>query len=155
MKGFIIPEQGHVVNILPPVDINGGVNSDVFSMEGAAHVDIIITLGVNAAATTLTIQECDNFTPSNSTAIAFDYYAETSAAGDTLAARAAATNAGISLGTTDTVMYVISIDAAQLSAGYPCLRACFSNPGASNILSAVAVLSGQRYQKYTTPTAIA
>ena len=61
---FYIPNEGHVVNILAPVDINGGaVSSDVFSMENYAHVDIIIQLGVTGAASTVTVEECDDFTP--------------------------------------------------------------------------------------------
>ena len=155
MKGFVIPERGHIVNILPPVDINGGVNSDVFSMRHAGHVDIVIEFGVQAAATTITVEECDDFTPTTSTAIAFDYYYEDSAAGDTLSDRTAATSSGISSSTTNNIFKVISIDASQLTDGYPCLRVCFSDPEASNIVSAQAYLSGQRYQEENTPTAIA
>jgi len=155
MKGFTIPEQGHVVNILPPIDINGGANSDVFSMENAAHVDIIIQFGVQAAATTVTVEECDDFTPSTSTAIAFDYYYEDAAGGDTLSIRTTATAAGFSSSTTNNLIKVISIDASQLTDGYPNLRVVFSDPSGSNIASACAVLSGFRYQQEQTPTAIA
>jgi hypothetical protein len=154
MKGFVIPEQGHIVNILPPIDVTGGVNSDVFSMRHAGHVDIIISMGVQALASTITVEECDNFTPSNHTAIAFDYYYEDTSNGDTLSDRTAATSAGISSTTDNNIFKVISIDASQLTDGYPCLRVCFSDPGGSAIISAVAVLSGQRYQEENTPTAI-
>jgi hypothetical protein len=156
MKGCYLPQIGHIVNITPPVDINGGiVYSDVFSMKDAAHVDIIIQMGVNAASTTMTVEECSNFTPSASTAIAFNYQLESTALGDTLAAKVLAPTTGLALGTTDNVFLVVSIDAAQLTDGYPDLRVVFSNPAASNILSAVAILTGLRYQKELTATEIA
>ena len=154
MKGFVIPEQGHIVNILPPIDVTGGVDSDVFSMRHAGHVDIIISMGVQAAASTITVEECDDFTPSNYTAIAFDYYYEDTSSGDTLSDRTAATSSGISSTTDNNIFKVISIDASQLTDGYPCLRVRFSDPGGSAIISAIAVLSGQRYQEENTPTAI-
>ena len=152
---FYIPNEGHVVNILAPVDINGGaVSSDVFSMENYAHVDIIIQLGVTGAASTVTVEECDDFTPTTDTPIAFSYYTETTAGGDTLSTKSTATTAGFATSTNDGVFYVISIDAAQLSDGYPCLQVEFSNPGVSTFASAVAVLSGARYGGATTVTAI-
>ena len=156
MKGFNIAEMGHVVNIIAPVDINAAApSSDVFSMEGYGHVDIIIQLGVTGAATTVTVKECDDFTPSNATAIAFSYYAEATAGGDTLGARTAATTSGFACGTGDGIFYVISIDAAQLSDGYPCLQVLASDPSAATLFSAVAILSGSRYGQVQSATAIA
>lgn len=155
MKGFNIAERGHVVLATAPVDLNGGVvNSDVFSLGKYAHADIIVGLGVTGAATTITVEECDNFTPSNTTAIAFEYYEELTAAGDTLST-ASATTAGITGSTNDGVIYVISIDAAQLTDGRPNLRVVFSDPAAATLATVVAILSGARYQQEATPTAIA
>lgn len=156
MKGFHIPQEGHVVNILPPISLNGGKTSDYFSMENYSHVDIIIQLGAAVGATTITVFEAADFTPSSETAIAFDVFKEETAAGDTLGAKVAVTAAGfasVSDGTANT-MYVISIDADQLTDGKPCLAVKFSNPGAQ-LGSAVAVLSGARYPGDQSPTAIA
>ena len=155
MSRFYIPNEGHLVNILAPVDINGGKSSDVFSMEGYSHVDIIIQLGVTHAASTVTVEECDDFTPTIDTAIAFSYYSETTAGGDTLSVKAAADTAGFATSANDGVFYVISIDASQLSDGYPCLIVKFSNPGGATFGSAVAVLSGARYGNEASATAIA
>lgn len=155
MHGFTIPEQGHVVNIIPPVDINGAAKtSDYFSLKNYAHVDIILTLGVTGAASTVTVEESDDNTGNDTTAIAFDYYAEATAAGDTLADRASATTAGFATSTNDNVTYVISIDAEDLSDGYPYLVLKMSDPSAGTLVSAVAVLSGARYAQENTPTAI-
>ena len=152
-NGLTLAEEGHVVNALPPVDINGGVNSDVFSLKDYGHASIIITLGVTGAASTVTVEECDNVTPSNSTAIAFAQYAEETAAGDTLAARAAQTTAGFATSANNSITYVIEIDADQLAEGFPYLRVVFSDPSAVTLASVVAILTGGPKMSIT-PTAI-
>ncbi|RJQ29209.1 hypothetical protein C4571_02125 [Candidatus Parcubacteria bacterium] len=134
------------MNATAPIDINGaGASSDVFSMENFSHATIIVQLGVTGAATTITVKECDDVTPTNSTAIAFYYYSETTAAGDTLSTRTAATTSGITGSTNDGVMYVIEIDASQLTDGYKYLQVCASDPSAATLYSCVAILSGSRY----------
>lgn len=155
MYGFNIAEAGHVVPMLHPVDINGGKNSDVVSMANHAHIDIIVDLGVTGGATTVTVEECDDFAASNSTAIAFDIYKEETASGDTLATRVAATSSGVALSTNDGVYYVIPIDANQLSAGYPNLRVVLSDPSGETFGTVLGVLSGSRYAKDANATAIA
>ena len=147
MSRFQVAEEGHVVNILPPVSISGAVTSEVFSMKDASHVSIIVTCGAtNADAGFVTIEECDDFTPTNDTAIDFSYYAETTAAGDTLGSRTAAVAAtGIDVSANDSITYVIEIDAEQLTEGYPNLILKWSAPGGATLVSAVAILSGLAY----------
>lgn len=155
-KSFYTAQEGHVVNIIAPIDINGaGASSDVFSLENYSHASIILTLGVTGAASTVTLKECDDFTPTNSTAIAFSYYAETTAGGDTLGAKTAATTSGFATSTNDGVIYVIEVDAADLSDGYPALQLVMTDPSAATLVSAVAVLSGARYASDQSATAIA
>ena len=154
-KGFNVAEEGHVVNIIAPVDINGGaVVSDYFSMANYAKVQIVLALGVTGAATTFTVEESDDAAGSSTTAIAFAYYAETTAAGDTLGVRTAATTSGIAASTNDGIIYVIDIDASQLSDGFPWLVLKLTDPSAATLVSAVAVLSGARYKQEITQTAI-
>ncbi|SMC38507.1 hypothetical protein [Papillibacter cinnamivorans] len=157
MKGTNIAEQFHVVNILPPQDVDTGKTADIFSMKNYAHATIIVQCGsTNADAGNITIEECDNFTPTTDTAIDFYYYAETTAAGDTLGARTKAEAAtGIDVSANDNTTYVIEIDASQLSDGYPCIELKWSDPGGATYASAVAILSGPRYAEDQSPTAIA
>jgi hypothetical protein len=156
-KGINVAEECHVVNILPPQSISGATVADIFSMENYAHATIIVTAGsTNADAGNITIEECDDFTPTNDTAIDFYYYAETTAAGDTLGARTLAEAAtGIDVSANDNITYVIEIDAAELSEGYPCIELKWSAPGGATLVSAVAVLSGARYRGDQSATAIA
>jgi len=157
MHGITIAEQFHVVNILPPQDVAAGVSSDVFSMKNYSHATIIVTAGsTNADAGNVTIEECDDFTPTNDTAIPFAYYAETTAAGDTLGARtAAAANTGIDVSANDNITYVIEIDASELSDGFPNLILKWSACGGATLGSAIAILSGARYAGTESATAIA
>jgi len=156
MKGFVLAEQGHVVQGLAPIDIDSAaLNSDVWSMGDYGHASIIIGLGVTGAAATVTLEECDDFTPSNSTAIAFDYYAEAVAGGDTLGARTAAAAAGFATATTDGIFYVIEIDASALTDGFPNLRVALTDPGTATFAQITVILSGSRYAEAESATAIA
>ena len=155
MRNFYLANDGHLVQALAPVNINGGANSDVFSMENWQHASIIIGFGVVGASTTITLLECDDFTPTNSTAIAFNYYSETTAAGDTLGGKTAATTSGITGSTNNGIFYVLEVDSAELTDGYPNLRVSFSDPGASVLASVHAILSRGRYAKDQSVTAIA
>ncbi len=154
-KGFVIPEHGHLVQALAPVDIDGGVSTDVWTMRNYGHCDILVALGVTGGASTIIVEECDDFTPTTSPAIAFSYYAEATASGDTLGARTAATAAGFATSTNDGVFYVISVDASELADGYPAIRLTFSDPGAATFCAVLAVLSGARYANVESATAIA
>ena len=155
-KGFHLPSDGHLVQIVAPVDLNGGVvNSDVFSMAKHSHVDIKIGLGVTGAATTVTVEECDDFVPTATTAIAYAVYKEETAGGDTLGARVAATSAGFATSANDGIFYVISIDASQLTDGRPNLRIVFSDPAAATLANADAILSGSRFAGDQNATVIA
>jgi len=155
-KGIVIAEECHVVNILPPQDVSGGVSSDIFSMKNFGHATIIAQAGsTNADAGNITINECDDFTPSNSSALSTTLwtYAETTDAGDTLGART--NDVSIDVSGNDNIFYVIEIDASELTDGYPCLQLAWSACGGTTYGSAIAILSGQRYAKDENATAIA
>jgi len=153
MSKFVVAEQGHVVSIFLPVNITAAATCDVFSMENWSHASIIVTTGAGSA-TTVTVSEADDFTPTNEATIAFSYAVEATAAGDTLTALAAAGTAGYTTGTATGTIMVIELDADELADGYPCVIVRFTDPGAGKVVSAVAVLSGGRYQEDITATAI-
>jgi hypothetical protein len=155
-KGWNFPEMGHVINALPPVDMNGGKSTDVWSMKNHQHASIIVQLGVSAGAVpTMKLQACDDFTPSNTTDLAFNVYKCETSADDQFGSKTAVANTGLGLSTNNNVMYVIEVDAAELPDGKPNLRVNFSDPSASVIGSVVAVLSGSRYANDQGATEIA
>jgi len=154
-KGFVVAEQGHVVQLIAPVSISAAATSDVFSMENWAHATIIVLAGAGSA-TTVTVSECDNFTPSNAATKTFQYAVEATAAGDVLdAALQTGATSGVSTGTASGSIMVIEIDNDELSDGYPCVQINLSDPGTSKVVSAVAILSGARYAEDITATVIA
>jgi hypothetical protein len=55
-KGFVLAEEGHVVQALAPVDCNGGKSSDIWSMANYSHASIVLLLGVTGGATTVTVE---------------------------------------------------------------------------------------------------
>jgi len=154
MSYFNIAQEGHVVSILPPVDINGGKVADAFSMENWSHASIVITLGVtHSTGSAITLSE--STTAAAGTDIGFNMAIEATALGDTLATLTAVPSTGFTSSINDGVIYVIEIDAADLSAGYPWLCLTLASPGGSTIASAVAILSGGRYACDMSATAIA
>lgn len=156
MPRFVAAQDGHIVNALPPIDITGGKQSDVWSMKNFGHATIIIQIGVSAAAfTKIILQACDDFTPSNTTDIAYRLYKEETAAGDTLSAVEAVAAAGKTPSANDTIMYVIEIDADELPDGKPNLRVSLTNGANSVIASVVAILSEARFSGDQNETAIA
>lgn len=163
MAGTYIAEWGHVVNVIPPIDITGGVNGDRFTMENYAHASIIVQVGVSAAAfTKVELWECNAATggsdATDNVKIAYRVYKEETALGDTLdtgTSAADVTTAGITPSANDNIFYVIEIDAAQLTDGFPFLELRLTNGVNSVIASAVAVLSGSRYSNPASATALA
>ncbi len=155
MKGINIAEQCHIVLPFAPKDVDTLPTFEVWSMKNHGHASIILTLGVTGAASTVTLLAADDFTPSNTTALAFDYYAMTTAGGDTIGVRTSATSSGFATSTNDGVFYVIEIDADALPEGKPNLQLVLSDPAAATFGAAVVVLSGARYGKEQSATAIA
>ena len=156
MVGMNLAEGAHIVNILPPVDITGGKNGDVFSMRHHKHATIIVQIGVSAAAfTKIIVNKCTSFAAAGATAIPFRLYAEETAAGDTLGAAEAVAAAGRTPSANDNIMYVIEIDAADLGADYQFIELSLTNGANSVIGSAVAILTGARYGMDQSLTAIA
>lgn len=152
MSGFNVSEQGKPVAGIAPVDIGGAAKtSDYFSLENYSHASIIVYCGAITNAATITVEESDDNAGSDTTAIGFSYYQVT--AGVT-GSRTTVENTGFSTGTTDGAMFVIEIDAADLTDGYPYLVVKTDN-AAANLITVVPILSGARYAQAAPPSAIA
>ena len=155
MKGFNVAEEGHVVSIIPPIDINGGATvSDYWNVKNASHCSIILTFGVTGATAVVTLEESDDNAGNSTTAIGFSYYIEETAAGDTLATRTAVTSSGFTYSANNGIIYVIEVDASELTDGFPYLVLKIADPSSATLASAVAINSGIRHAKDGTVTAI-
>ena len=152
-SGFNSVEEGHFVQLIAPVSTGIALTSEVFSMENWSHASIFVCAGAGSGFTA-TLFECDNFTPSNRTAIGFRYAQEEGAAGDVVdAALATATTAGVSMTGASGIFAIIELDADELSDGYPCVQ-LNTNAAAASLLGAFAVLSGGRFAEDITASVI-
>lgn len=148
-------EYEHFVNIIPAVDITGGVNGDRFRMTNWKKAKIIVSVGVSAAAfTKIILRSCDAATSGTATDIPFTLLSEETAAGDTLTSRTAVAATGHTPHANNNIMYVIELDAAELVADDEWVELALTNGANSVIASAIAVLSGGRYVGDQTATAI-
>jgi len=155
-KGFVVAENGHVVQMLAPVAVSAPATSDTICMENWGHVSIIVGLGVGSA-TSITVGECTSFAGSDRTALTFRYAQEATGGGDVLDAALAWASTITIAGSVAAVggFAVIEIDGDELSDGYQFLQVNIADPGTSKLACLYAVLSGGRFQEDITATVIA
>ena len=142
--------------MVAPVDITGaGFNSDVINLENYSHITIIVSQGAWAGgSSTLTVEYCDDNTPTTDTAMAFNYRQGVTGAGatDTLGALTACAASGLALDTANTTT-VIELDAAELEAagaGNSRVRVKGTSPGANaDLICVVGIPTGARYSEIT------
>ena len=152
-KGFTIAEQGHVVQLIGPASAVTALTSDSFCMKNWGHATIIVQSGIGSAST-ITVFDAESAAASGAS-MAFNFAVEATASGDVLdAALAAATTAGTAVAAAADNFLVIEIDADELRDGYPWVL-IRSTATTAAYISAIAILSGGRYQKDITATAIA
>ena len=152
-KGFVVAENGHIVQMLASQSFSAAGTSDVLSMEAWAHASIICEFGAGSG-TTITVNECTSFAASGATALTFRFAQEATSNGDVLDA-VLAWASSITIGPGTAAFAVIEIDADELSDGFHFLEVELSDPGDAKTGSVIAVLSGGRYQEDITATVIA
>ena len=153
-------EKTHIVGLASPVDTTTTtVSSDIVNLENYHQVDFIVYFGtITDDTVVVTVEECDDVSPSNSTAIAFNYR-ESGATGtsDTFGDITAATSTGFTAAADDDDhILLISLDASELAAGYPMARVV-ADPGSSASAVEIAILAVcyPRYPQNAQITAIA
>lgn len=132
----------HMFKGLDPVAdaFTGTVYSDIVECLGAG-VLFVIYKGVGATGTsTITVEACDDTTPTNSTAVAFRY--RTCTTGDTWGSWTEATTTGFTTTAGSSQLYQIVVPAAELASegyGYARLAAVevVDNPVLGGILGMV------------------
>lgn len=149
-------ENLHFVNLVPAVDITGGVTGDRFHMRHHKKAIIVISGGVSAAAwTKIILRSCSAATAGTATDIPFTLYAEETALGDTLGARTAVAATGHTPSANNGILYIIELDADELLDGHDWVELALTNGANSVIASAIAILSGSRYSGDQSGTVIA
>lgn len=145
---FYTAQDGHVVNVLPPVDISNGKTGQPFHMKRHDHASIILQVGVAAGAfTKILVNACSDAAGNNPTPIAFDLFTQETAGAeyDVLGGRTEVPVGGYAPANHSGIFYVIELQGAQLPAGKPYVELQLTNTVQSVIASAVAILSASRY----------
>ena len=110
-------QNAKFINALPPVAdmYESGPNStDIINMQDWKHAMFIIQEGIGTTGTAVvTVESCDDVTPTTATAVAFRYKILTS--GDTEGDTTAATTAGFTTTAGSNHLYMIEIDDDMLS----------------------------------------
>jgi hypothetical protein len=115
MPRDIMTQRGHIaLGIAPVADaFDGTKRSDVFNMRNYHGCTFLLYKGVGTTGTsTITVNACDDTTPSNRTAIPFRYRANLS--GDTWGEVTQATDAGFTTTAGSNHMYEIIVDGDEL-----------------------------------------
>jgi hypothetical protein len=143
-----------VVQLTSPVDTGSTtVNSDVIGTKELIGIKFVVSMGtITGDTVVVTVEECDDTTPSNSTAIAYLYSKDGAAIGtDTAGAWTAATTSGVTLAATDDDKnLIIKVDPAALTDAYPYLRVV-ADPGGSASACEIAInaIVEERYNQST------
>ncbi len=125
--------RNHLIPLIAPADTGSTTaNSDVFDASECIAVACQVAFGaITGDSVVVTVEECDDTTPSNSTAIAFKYRLSSAVGTDSMGDLTDATAAGATLAASDDDKILeIFVDPRALSAGYPYLRLVV-DPGAS------------------------
>ena len=153
---FYAAQDGHIVQLIAPVDFTGGKTSPAFSLKNYAHASIILGFGVSAAAPTkIILNACTDAAGDGAIAVAFTLFTAETSNVDVLSAKIAVTSAGYTPSANDGIFYVIEFDAQSLPQGYPYLELVVTNGANSVIGSAFAILSGARFACDQSPTVLA
>ena len=134
-------QELHMVPLASPVDTAATtVSSDVIGVKEALEIELDVLFGtITGDTVVVTIEECDDTTPTNTTAIAFNYQKSSAVGTDTMGAVTAATTAGVTIAATDDDKLLrCFVDPDALTAGYPYLRVV-ANPGASASAVEIAI----------------
>jgi hypothetical protein len=151
--------ETHIVGLSSPADSAGvAVTSDIVNVGKYHSVSLLVYLGTLTGDTAVvTVEECDDVTPTNNTAIAFRYRESgATTTSDAYGAVTAATSSGFTFAATDDDhILMIDINGADLTDGYPYVRVVVT-PGGSASASELAILAvlRPRYPQSDQTTAI-
>jgi hypothetical protein len=141
--------RNRVVNALPPAAnvFASTVYSDIISMKGAEKIIFILQRGVGASGTaTITVEACDNVSPSNTAAVPFRHKQITG--GDVEGALTDAAAAGYTTTAGSNAIDIIEVDAERLAAeGYGFCRVKSVEVNASAVLAGILAIVETHFAK--------
>lgn len=165
MAGKILTEYADIVNVLVPASRAINTDTSVVNLKGYAGCSFLIQKGAGAVGTsTITVNACDDTTPSNSTAIVFKYRRMVAATNaNAWGALTAATTSGFATTAAANDMYEIVVDADDVGAatvnsttGHSYVNCGMAQVDATAcLIGCVAILWKARYAGATPLSAVA
>jgi len=134
-----------------------GPSTDVFSLANAEALTFLVYhQGGTTGKATLTVEACDNVTPSNTEAIPFRYRRTATGASDNVGAINLATAAGIDTVAAEDTLIEIEIKASELPANKRFARLTTAEVVDDPVNACIiGILSGLRYAGVSQPSALA
>jgi hypothetical protein len=125
----------------------GTVNTDVYSMKEHGRVLFCIYTGVGASGTsTITVDACDDTTPSNTTAIAF--WSAEMTSGDTMGSKTRRAAAGYVYTAGSSKMVFIEAEAKDLPSDYGFVRCHLVESVNAAVLACIFPIMGGNPSRY-------
>lgn len=154
----LIQQLDAVQGIAPVADaFDSTVYTDVVSMKNFESVMFVIQKGVGTTGTsTITVEACDDFTPSNTSAVTF-FYKKVTGSDDVASVLTKATTAGFTTTAGSNHIYAIEVRYGDLAAsGYTNVRLKAVEVVNSPVLAGILIVLGNpRSVKDPFPTVIA
>jgi hypothetical protein len=140
-----------IVGLAPAADAFAAtVTSDVVSMKKCSRMDFIVYRGVGTTGeSTITVEACDDVTPSNTTAIPFKY--RTNVATDVWGAWTDAAAAGFVTAAGSNFMFQIAVRDQALPAGKPFVRLKAAEAVDSAVLGGIMIIASEDRQEHDAP----
>lgn len=151
----------HAVNAMPSANqaayedlFNGDPSTDVVNLGKYEKATWLVQKAAGGTGTALvTVESCDDVTPSTATAVAFNYWTCTS--GDTWSDMQTATSTGFTTTAGADQMYAIEINSAELSGTDQYARLTMTEVADDPVDgTVVCIMSGGRVVQEVPPTAI-
>lgn len=148
--------QKIVKGLAPSVDIfDGSPATDIINAGLVESVTFLVYhKGGTTGKGTLTVEACDDTTPSNTTAVAFRYRRMTTGASDVLGAISNATAAGIDTVPGEDTIIEISVKADELPSGKPYVRLKAAEAVNDPVAGAIVILAKPRYCGASQPSVL-
>lgn len=151
----------HVVNAMPSGNqaayedlFNGDPSTDIVNLSNYDKATWVIQKAAGATGTaTITVESCDDTTPSNTTAIGFDYWVCTS--GDTFGDKQTATSTGFTTTAGANQVYAIEVNSSELDSTDKYARLTLTEDTNDPVDGTVTcIMSGPRFTHEVMKTAI-
>jgi hypothetical protein len=156
MKGLEIGTAGAVSIAIAPKDITGGSVGDRHNLAMHRVCTFILSIGASAAAPTgVTVKSYAAASGGSGTDLPFWLQKAETAGSDVFGERAYVEATGFAPSGNDTIMYVLTVDSDFLPDGDSFVELNIAAPASAILASAIAILSGSRYQFDPNATALA